>query len=180
VINTIPKDKLILLDKKIYGVEGEYSAIYENFEKDIYDALTSAKEALEKYHTLKIVFPKKSYFPKEIVNGFRKFCLQYAFNHVIVSEINSEPIESGEVFINLMEDDLVILIDRVISLNLILGKDVGIISYNETPLKKFILNGITTVSTDFKTMGIMAAEMINNQEIAHKEVPFYITLRPSL
>jgi DNA-binding transcriptional regulator YhcF (GntR family) len=180
IINTLPKDKLILLDKKIPGIEGKYSAIYENFEKDIYDALSKAKDVLAKYHTLKIVFPKKSYFPKEIANGFRKFCQQYAFNHVIVSDISSEPIETGEVYINLMEDDLVILIERIISSKLVLGKDVGVISYNETPLKKLILNGITTISTDFKRMGTMAAEMIKNQEIAHQEVPFYLTLRSSI
>ena len=41
--------------------------------------------------------------------------------------------------------------------NLVIGKQVGIISYNETPLKKIILNGITTISTDFEAMGIEAA-----------------------
>jgi hypothetical protein len=30
------------------------------------------------------------------------------------------------------------------------GKDVGIISYNETPWKQFILDGIITISTDLK------------------------------
>ena len=180
IINTIPKEKLLLLDKKILGVEGTYSVIYENFEKDIFEALSSAKDALAKYHTIKILFPYKSYFPKEIVYGVTKFCHQFAFNHKIVSNINSEPILTGEVFINLMEDDLVILLERILSLNMEMGKDVGVISYNETPLKKFILNGITTISTDFKLMGEMAAEMIKNQEIAHQEVPFYLTLRSSL
>ena len=180
VINTIPKDKLILIDKKIYGIEGNYSAIYENFEKDIYEALSSAIDVLGKYHTLKIVFPKKSYFPKEITSGFKRFCQQYAFNHVIVNDIVKEPISKGEVYINLMEDDLVILIERIISLNLKMGKDVGVISYNETPLKKLIGSGITTISTDFNRMGFMAAELIKNQEISHKEVPFYLTLRSSL
>lgn len=180
IINTIPKEKLILLDKKILGVEGNYSAIYENFEKDIYDALFEAKNSLEKYHTLKMIFPKKSYFPKEIINGFKKFCQQYAFNHIIIDDVNSNPIEKGEAFINLMEDDLVNLIEKIIAQGLELGKDVGVISYNETPLKKLLLNGITTVSTDFKAMGTMAAEMIINQEINHKEVPFHLTLRPSL
>lgn len=180
IINTLPKDKLLLLDKKIQGVDGNYSAIYENFEKDIYEALLSAKKALQKYHTLKIVFPQKSYFPKEIMNGFKRFCQEYAFNHKIVSDLQAEPISTGEAFINLMEDDLVILIERIVSMNMTMGKDVGVISYNETPLKKLILNGVTTISTDFKGMGTMAAEMIKNQEIAKKEVPFYLTLRASL
>ena len=40
-----------------------------------------------------------------------------------------------------MEDDLVLLIERIISNKLEVGKQVGVISYNETPLKKVILNG---------------------------------------
>jgi hypothetical protein len=180
IINTIPKEKLILLDKKVQGVEGEYTAIYENFEKDIYGALSEAKEQLSKYHTLKLVFPKKSYFPNEIIFGFKKFCQQFAFNHKVVSDVNTEPILPGEVYVNLMEDDLVALIERIISLNLIIGKDVGVISYNETPLKKLLLNGITTISTDFKLMGSLAAEVIKKKTHEHHEVPFYITLRPSL
>ena len=180
IINTLPADKLLLLDKKISGVEGNYSAIYENFEKDIYNALLEAKERLAKYHTLKMIFPGKSYFPKEILKGFVRFCQQYAFNHKVVGNIQSEPILPGEAYINLMEDDLVLLIERIVSMNMAMGKDVGVISYNETPLKKLILNGVTTVSTDFRGMGTMAAEMIKNQEIGNKEVPFHLTLRSSL
>ncbi len=180
VINTIPKEKLILLDKLVPDVDGEYAAVYENFEADIYRALEEAKEKLGKYHTIKLIFPDKSYFPKGIIKGFYKFCQQYAFNHLLVSDIEEEDIREGEVYINLMEDDLVKLLDRVISLKLTIGRQVGVISYNETPLKKFILNGITTISTDFKRMGTAAAELILEHSRRHEAVPFYLTLRQSL
>ncbi len=180
VINTIPKEKLVLLDKKVPGVDGEYAAVYENFEKDIYDALEQAREALSKYHTIKLIFPEKSYYPREIKKGFLRFCQQYAFNHKIITSIENETIEEGQVFINLMEDDLVLLIERIISNKLEVGKQVGVISYNETPLKKVILNGITTISTDFYEMGAIAAKMILENSRTHVEVPFRITLRKSL
>lgn len=180
IINTIPAEKLILLDKKIPGISGLYSAVYEDFEKDIYTALKQAREALAKYNTLKLIFPQNSYFPQEIVNGFRRFCQQYAFNHVIVHELSLETIKSGEVYINLAEDDLVLLMERILTSDLIVGKDVGIISYNETPLKKFLLNGITTISTDFKMMGTMAAAIVLGQEVQSYTAPFHLQLRPSL
>ncbi len=180
IINTIPKDKLILLDKLVPDVDGEYAAVYEDFEKDIYHALDQAREQLGKYHTLKLIFPDKSYFPKGIIKGFYRFCQQYAFNHLLVSDIMDEPISEGEVYINLMEDDLVKLLDRVISMELKIGQQVGIISYNETPLKKFILDGITTISTDFQLMGQMAAQLILENSKRHEQVPFYLTLRPSI
>lgn len=180
VLNLIPKDKLILLDKLIPEVNGEYAAVYENFDADIYGALEQAREQLSKYHTIKIVMPKRSYYPVEILKGFYRFCQQYAFTAKVVNQIRDEPIGEGEVFISLMEDDLVILIERLVNTNLKIGKQVGVISYNETPLKKIILNGITTVSTDFRQMGEMAAKLILENSKAHQEVPFYLTLRSSL
>lgn len=180
IINTIDKNKLILLDKLTPKVHGEFGAVYENFEKDIYDALVQALPQLEKYHTLKIIFPRYSYFPKEILKGFINFCDMYAYNHKIVYNVTEEPIGSGEVYINLMEDDLVTLIERILCTKLLVGREVGVISYNETPLKKIILDGITTISTDFKIMGEKTAELILTNSKEHVEVPFYLNLRPSL
>ncbi len=180
IINTIPKHKLILLDKLVPKVTGEFAAIYENFEKDIYSALEEAKDQLGKYHTLKIIFPEYTHFPKDIVKGFERFCGEYAFNCVIVRDLMEEPINSGEVFITLMEDDLVVLIERILSRPLQIGKEVGVISYNESPLKKLLLNGITTISTDFKLMGELSAKAILENSVVHQEIPFSIIMRASL
>jgi DNA-binding transcriptional regulator YhcF (GntR family) len=180
VINKIDKSKLILLDKLVPGVSGHYSAVYENFEHDIYNALEQALPQLQKYQTLKIIFPSNSYHPKEILKGFEKFCDQYAFNKKIVNNISDEPILHGEVYINLMENDLVTLIERIIAGRMQLGKDVGVISYNETPLKRIILDGITTISTDFDAMGRRVAEVILGKKTEHVEIPFSLNLRPSL
>jgi DNA-binding transcriptional regulator YhcF (GntR family) len=180
IINTIPKEKLILMDKLVPGVVGNYRAIYENFEVDIYHALEMAKERLSKYHTLKIIFPENTYFPQEILKGFKHFCHEYAFSYRVVHNIANEPIKDGEVYINLMENDLVILIEKILSTKLKVGKNVGLISYNETPLKKLILNGITTISTDFQMMGTTAANMVLDDIATQMEIPFYLTLRASL
>ncbi len=180
VINTIDKNKLILLDKLVDKVSGEFGAVFENFEKDIFESLEGARSALQKYDTLKLIFPKDSYYPGEIVKGFSKFCDSYTFSQKIVHDISKEPVAAGEVYINLMEDDLVHLIEKIMTAKLRVGKDVGVISYNETPLKKIILNGITTISTDFRLMGEKTAEIILTNSKAHVEVPFHLTLRPSL
>ncbi|MDE3253893.1 MAG: GntR family transcriptional regulator [Bacteroidota bacterium] len=180
VINQIPKDKLILLDKLVSGIEGAYGAVYEHFEKDIYGALEQAVPRLSRYHTIKMIVPSHTYHPEEIRKGFQRFCQQYAFTHKVVHNIANEPIREGEVYINLMEDDLVILLEKIIATKMKLGKHVGVISYNETPMKKFILNGITTLSTDFKMMGEETARLILEKSVQHIAIPFSLTLRASL
>jgi len=162
------------------GVTGEFAAVYENFEKDIFHALEQALPQLSKYQTIKIIFPESSYYPEEILKGYMNFCRQYAFNYKVVHDIQTEPFEDGEVYINLMENDLVILIERILSTDLKIGENIGVISYNETPLKKIILNGITTISTDFEKMGDITADLIKTGNLARFEVPFHLCLRSSL
>jgi hypothetical protein len=180
IINTIPKEKLILLDKLVPGVSGNYAAVYEDFENDIYHALEQANNELSKYNTLKIVFPEYSYHPKEILEGFYRFCQQYAFNYKVIHNIEDEVIQEKEVYLVLMESDLVLLIEKILATHLTVGKEVGVISYNETALKRIILNGITTISTDFQMMGEKTAQLILEQSAQHIAIPFYLTLRASL
>ena len=180
IINTIPREKLILLDKIIPGVTGNFGAVYEDFREDIFSALREALPQLEKYQTITLIFPENSYYPEEIITGFISFCKEYAFDHKEVHDISREPIQAGEVYINLMDNDLVVLIERLIESDLQVGSDVGVISYNETPLKKIILNGITTISTDFEAMGVETAKIIQENTLRHIHIPFRLTLRSSL
>jgi DNA-binding transcriptional regulator YhcF (GntR family) len=180
IINALPKEKLILLDKLLPNITGEFGAVFENFSKDIFSALEQARLALSKFHTLKIIFPENGYFPQEIIKGFQDFCREYAFNYRVVHTISDEPIATGEAYINLMEDDLVTLIQKIQTQQLKVGEQVGIISYNETPLKRFILNGLTTISTDFRSMGQSVADLILTNSKKQIENPFYLTLRASL
>lgn len=180
VINKLPKDKLILMDKLLDGLTGNFGAIYEHFEEDIYFALEQLVEQLSKYHTLKIIFPEHSYYSKEILTGFLNFCGQYAFEYGIIHTLKNETLQPGTVYINLMEDDLVELVEKILGDKLKIGEDIGVISYNETPLKKIILNGITTISTNFKLMGEKTAEMVLNNTKKHIAIPFKVTQRNSL
>lgn len=174
-------EKLILLDKQVDGILTPHATVHEDFENDIYATLKEAYPVLTKYKMLNLVFPVQSYYPPEILKGFLKFGKNYGFMvRTGVGIDRSTVIERGEVFITLTDEDLASVIHEVMERKLIIGKEAGIISYNETPLKEVLLNGITTISTDFRQMGILAAQQVmnnNNQQIA---VPFKLTLRASL
>jgi len=180
IINTIPKEKLLIMSKLLPGVDGAYAAIYEDFEKDIYHALIKAIDQLKKYRSIQIIFPEYTYHPREILDGFYHFCQDYAFEYDVIKKPAELKITEGSAYISLMEEDLVTLIKKILENNFEVGKQVGVISYNETPMKQIILNGITTISTDFKMMGKKVAEMILHKSKDHVAVPFYLTLRNSL
>lgn len=180
IINTIPTKKLLLFDQLLAGVSGQFAAVYQDFEKDIYAALVQMINKLSKYQTIKIIFPDYTYHPRQILQGLHRFCIEYAFNYEVVTDVGKAEISEGEVYIILMEDDLVTLIEKVIETKLVVGKQVGIISYNETPIKKLIHNGITTISTDFHLMGKKAAQLVMSNSQEQIAIPFRVTFRASL
>lgn len=175
-LKKIPNDKLIILDNAKLDLDGEYGSLYQDFENDIYYALKEGLSRLEKYHKLILVYPEKSIFPypRRILHGFKKFCGEHDFNFEILNEIYEHmELQSKDVYITIEEMDLVNLVRQVRAKKLKIGKDIGIISYNETPLKDLL--DITVISTDFKAMGETAAYMVlKNKKEKVKNVFRYI------
>lgn len=180
LINTLPKEKLIIVDRNIPGITGNIGMVYEDFEKDIYQSLVEAKDSLTKYTRIKLIFSAHSFYPIEIVQGFERFCQDFAFDFDVLDSSLNLHLSKGDLFITVMEDDLIFLLDQVHFKEFEIGKDIGIISYNETPIKRLIGNGIATISTDFRQLGISAAELVKTGSKIHIENPFYFTHRSSI
>jgi DNA-binding LacI/PurR family transcriptional regulator len=94
--------------------------------------------------------------------------------------METETIQPNTAYINLKEDDLVILLKKIKISNFVLGNDVGIISYNDTILKEVLADGITVISTDFHNLGAQAANLILEHKKLELANPFYVIQRKSL
>ena len=70
ILGLIPIEKLMLLGRFVEGLDGQFSAVYENYEKDIYEAMKKLLDKLSKYKTIKLIFPDRSDYPKAIIKGF--------------------------------------------------------------------------------------------------------------
>jgi len=180
LINTLPKNKLIILDKTVDGLTGTYGAVLDNFSRNIYRAFESMLEILSKYHTIRMVAQQDVAVSPGLIKGTNLFCQQYAFDRSVEYNVDRLELKKGEIYFCLDDEDLVTLIDRALEQQLEVGKDIGILSYNETPLKKYILNGITTISTDFEQMGMLAAKMVLSGQMEQVELDCHLKLRNSL
>ncbi|MCM4173478.1 transcriptional regulator [Arenibacter sp. TNZ] len=180
-INGIPKDKLILMDNNNLEIEGNIVEIYQDFENDIYNALKEGLPKISRYGKLILVYPEKAVYPypRRILHGFRKFCAKHKLDFEILDEIFDDIIlKKGDLFITIEETDLVSLVNQIRDKEFILGVEIGVISYNDTPLKELL--GITVISTDFKVMGETASRMILNHEKGKIKNPFNFIDRNSI
>jgi DNA-binding transcriptional regulator YhcF (GntR family) len=178
VIKTLPKEDVYMLDQTNSNLK-DYPSVHQNFVKDIYNALVEAKPLLDKYQKMVLIFPGFRE-PLGMKIGFERFCSDFAIPFEIISEFSHREIEQGEVYVIPDDRDLVKVIEQSKNQSLQLGNDFGIISYNETPLKKVVENGITTISTDFKAMGTILANVILDNKKEQIENENRLILRKSL
>ena len=181
VINKIPRENLILLDNSDHNIDGDFNEVYQDYKNDIIFALNEGAESIAKYNKLIIVYPKTSFYPypKSILDGFKQFCAQNNFKFDIIEEVTAQTsIEIKNLFITLEDDDLVKVVNKIKSSNYKLGKDIGVISYNDSPLKQLL--GITVISTNFSSMGTEAARMILEKEKGKIQIPITFINRESL
>src|SRR5690606_30898989 len=75
VMSNIPREKLIIMDKKVDSLNGSYVTVYQDFEKDIWEGLKSCKHLLRKYQKLTLVKSSDPYqfIPAELLAGYERF-----------------------------------------------------------------------------------------------------------
>jgi len=176
----IPAEKLVLLDKNIPDLKGNHVAVYQDFDHDLYEALEAGTDLLEKYRKLILIFPKDVQYPTDIVRGFRNYAIHYKKEFAILDTTNQYTIESQTAYIVLEDSDLAELVRQARQLGMALGQDVGILAFNETPLKEVLANGITVVSTDHEQMGRTAAQLMLSRRFEKVKNPFGLIRRGSL
>lgn len=179
IIGKLPANKVFILDQGRKQYKQIYPYVCQDFERDLYRILKLNKSLLDKYQRMVLVIRhQKSHF-RDIVTGFKDFCKQNPIEFEVISDLNSFEIKTGDAFVVVDDRDLEFLVRHAIDKQLIPGKDMGIVSYNEAPLKGIVASGITTISTDFAQMGTSMAEMILEGRKEKIDNPFRLILRNS-
>ncbi len=169
VLSKINAEKLLLIDWNICASEG-CNYVFQDFGKAFYDALDGATALFNKYKEIKFLYPSFTNHPIESVQYFERFCKEKSFIYQILTNSKDFNIEKDIAYISVSDRVLGNFLEQCRDKNLEPGVDVGFLSYNETPMKKFIYKGVTVVSTDFKEMGTKAAEFVTEE----KEMQHYV------
>lgn len=180
LLGSLPADKVVILDvgRELYGQQ--FASVCQHFEHDVYAGLTAALGRIRRYQRLVLVFPPVVWNPKEIVAGFLRFCQAHGVAHRVAEELLEKDIRAGEAYLVIEDPDLVHVVRAARRAGLQLGRDIGVIAFNDAPLKEVVAEGITTISTDFAAMGRTAAALVLGRKTQHLDNPSALIERASL
>lgn len=179
VLSMIPEEKLLLIDFNVHA-KSTNNLLFQDFGSAVYSGLKTVLPLINKYKHFQFIYPEYTDHPYDSVIHFDKFCKDYNISHSVLTDSSSFNVEAGTTYFSVSDRMLGRFLEQCRSKNLEPGKDTGIISYNDTPMKKFIYKGITVISTDFYEMGKKAAEFVINNDKMRYCVPTKVHIRESL
>ena len=178
VLSHLDPEQLIIIDRKEY-IPQTCSYIAQDFDLAVHSCLTDALDRIKKYDRAVLVFPPLRDQPDEIKTAFEAFCLKHKLKYIVTDSLTGRKIIKGDWFLVIYDEDLVEIVKRCKTKNLKLGCDVGVISYNETPMKEIVADGISIITTDFAGMGRKAADFVLKPSLRQNIAPTRLILRNS-
>ncbi len=180
ILEKIDANKLLVIDMG-KPENGKMNYLTQDFNQSVISCLEKGIYAIKKYDELVLVYEENSTpHPSETVVAINKFCKKYRIRLVNDTYFNSSRLRKGQAYFVIQDADLVKVIKECRNRNLILGKDVGVLSYNDTPMKEIVGGGISVISIDFEEMGKQAAAFVKNKLRIGKVLPTFLKLRESL
>lgn len=180
ILNKIDANKLLVLDMG-NPEKGKMNYLLQDFNQSVQECLEQGIQMLKKYDEFILVYAEKSTpHPVETVTAIRNFCLKHNITFSICNSINTAEIKKRQAYFVIRDNHLVDVIKTCRELKLELGKDVGVLSYNDTPMKQIVGGGISVISTDFEEMGKQAAKFVKTKQKIAKILPTSLLLRDSL
>tara|TARA_R110002050_G_scaffold286121_2_gene436377 strand:- start:178674 stop:179672 length:999 start_codon:yes stop_codon:yes gene_type:complete len=179
ILSKINNQNLLLIDWNIHA-KPENNYVFQDFGKSFYSSMETIVALFSKYQEIHFLYPTYTSHPKETLTYFEKFCIDSSLKYQIKTNPKEFNIEKGIAYISVSDRVLGIFLEQCREKNLEPGVDVGFISYNDTPMKKFIYKGVSVITTDFEELGAAAAKFVNHDEAMQMYIPTKIILRDSL
>lgn len=181
IVQRIPEKRLIFIDNLPPDLHTNAQAVYQDFYNDIYNALQGKVTELRKYKSINLSLSKSDFqfIPVAIKNGFLKFCEVHQLQHNIIQNITETNLNNNHLYIIFDDSELLNTLKIIQKRGWKLKEEIGIISFDETPMKELLAGGISVLSTDFELMGKTAAELVKGKLRGKIANPFRLIYRNS-
>lgn len=179
VLKKLDANKLLILD--MGNPDTGMNFLLQDFDNAVVECLSQGLKEIQKYEEFILIYSeRKTPHPAKTVAAFKRFCTANSIKNRVSEKFNEKQFKAGQLYLAIKDSDLVKIIKAGFEKDFQLGKDFGVISYNDTPMKEITGGGITVISTDFGLMGEKAAAFVTSRQPVAEILPTRLILRKTL
>ncbi|MEM6768607.1 MAG: GntR family transcriptional regulator [Bacteroidota bacterium] len=179
LLSRFPDDKLLIIDR--YQNLGEkVSCIAQEFEHSLSSVFESLLPHIQKFSQVILYFKEGLDYPKGIFYAVTDFCDVFDIPLLVYEEFEEQHMKPDQLFFTVGDTDLWQVLKASNAKDYEPGRDIGILSHNDSPVKEIIAGGITTFSTNFNLMAEKAAAFILSRNHTNMIIPSELIRRKSL
>jgi len=180
VLLDIEPDKLLILDMG-NPINTNMNLLIQDFNLAVEQCVEEGINKLKKYKELLMVYDEKNTpHPPETVLAVKRFCQKHSIAFNNVKKVKDVEVRAGVCWFTIRDSDLVEVYKSCWKKNLVPGEDIGILSYNDTPMKEIVGGGVSVISVNFNHMGKLAADFVKNKDKMTIVLPTSLILRKTI
>ena len=176
----LSSDRLILLDANFKYLQHNCSSIHYKDKLHIHKILLPHLNLFNKYSGFNLVLTEEDYFDADLITACREFCESISMEFQVLDGLDEVDMRSGEIYFTLNDQDLVQAIKYAEKKQFKIGQNVGLLSFNDSPLKEILCGGITVVTDNSDKIGVFTAQIIKENSKSTYEIELDLILRQSL
>ncbi|GMN05832.1 GntR family transcriptional regulator [Croceitalea sp. MTPC5] len=159
ILKTLSPEKLIVVDRFL-DLGPDYTYVTQEFKESTYAILEKLMPKIKKYKRLVLFYRDDMDYPTGTLESLKNFASHNQLTLNISKNYESNSLSKDVMYFVISDSDLWLLLKDCKDRDFRIGKDVGVLSFNDHIVKELISGGITTISTDFKQMAVTTAQNI--------------------
>ncbi|MFH6602836.1 GntR family transcriptional regulator [Maribacter algicola] len=180
ILKRIPADRLLLVDRYLY-LGQSYSFVCQEFEEATYSCLLELLPDISTYEKMVLFFDNEhDYSPVGIKKAFHRFLSEYEIEGTTMNRYVHGTLKKNTLYFIKDDSMLWYFLKECVEKNYELGKDLGILSFDDNVSKQIVFGGITTISTNFNEMAKIAANFVKNKKKIQTILPLQLFRRNSV
>ena len=179
ILKQLTRNRLLLIDRLVrMGRATPY--VVQEFRDSTYAVMRGLLDKIRKYERTELFYREDAAYPRGILDACRQLWREEGLTLNVRREYCSGDLRPNVLYLTIGDTDLWSLLEDCIDGGLVLGRDVGVLSHNESRIKRIVHGGVSTWSTDFGLMAERAARFILERQPETLVIPTILIDRGSL
>ncbi len=179
VLKKIGPEKLIVVDRFL-DLGTNYTYVIQEFMQSTLLNLQTLLPKIKKREGIVLFYREDRDYPIELLNAFLEFVQKNNIKFKIAKSYESGSVQKDQLYLTIDDSDLWSLLKDCRSYDFRIGKDLGVLSFNDHIVKELVSGGISSISTDFKQMALTTAANIKELSFSKSIIPTSLIERDSV